>query len=179
MHNIPVLETARLRMRGFQISDFENSANLWGDPAVTRFIREKPFTREEVWSRLLRHAGHWALLGFGFWVVEEKSSGAFVGEVGFLDLHRELDPPINITPEVGWVLAPTAHGKGYATEAVKGALAWGDEKFQGARTSCIITPQNRPSIRVAEKCGFQQWRTVKYHGEELLLFARDLGTNSH
>ncbi|WP_228370771.1 GNAT family N-acetyltransferase [Candidatus Korobacter versatilis] len=170
-----MLETSRLRMRGHQLSDFENSARLWGDPAVTQYIREKPFTPEESWSRLLRHAGHWALLGFGMWVVEDKSSGAFVGDVGFLDLRRDLDPPVDLAPEVGWVLTPSAHGQGYATEAVQAALAWGDEKFDRARTTCIIAPQNQRSIRVAEKCGFRESMKVKYHGTELLLLARDLG----
>lgn len=173
MSGIPLIETGRLRMRGHRISDYEQSCALWGDPQVVRHIRPKPFTPEEVWSRLLRHAGLWALLGFGSWVVEEKESGRFVGEVGFLDFHRDIQPPLLSPPEVGWVLAPHAHGKGYATESVNAALTWGDRHFGPVRASCIITAENAASIHVARKCGFRELQPVTYGGEQVLLFVRD------
>ena len=66
---------------------------MWGDPAVARFIGGKPFTREEVWARILRYVGHWTLMGFGFWAIEEKATGDFIGEVGLADFQRDLDPP--------------------------------------------------------------------------------------
>ena len=173
MSSIPLLETARLRMRGHQVSDYDHSCALWGDPQTVRYIRPKPFTAEEVWSRMLRHAGHWALLGFGSWVVEEKATGRFVGEVGFLDYHRDIKPQPMHTPEVGWVLAPHAAGKGYATEAVGAALAWGDGHFATKQTWCIITPENAASIRVAKKCGFGDPQSVTYGTDPLLRFVRD------
>ena len=61
---------------------------MWADPEVTRYIGGRPFGVEEVWTRLLRYAGHWALLGYGYWAVIEKSSGRFVGEAGLADFHR-------------------------------------------------------------------------------------------
>ena len=69
---VPVLTTARLVMRGHRPSDLDASAAMWGDDAVGRHIGGKPSTREESWSRLLRYAGLWALLGFGYWLVEER-----------------------------------------------------------------------------------------------------------
>jgi RimJ/RimL family protein N-acetyltransferase len=60
---IPVLESERLRLRGHRPEDYGNSAALWGDPEVTRSIGGSPPTREEVWARLLRYAGHWAWMG--------------------------------------------------------------------------------------------------------------------
>jgi len=78
---------------------------------------------------LLRYAGHWALLGYGYWVAEEKSTGAFVGELGFADYKRDLQPALPEVPEAGWVLMPWAHGKGYATEAVRAIALWGDAHF--------------------------------------------------
>ena len=61
-------------------------------------------------------------------------------------------------PELGWVLATRVHGKGYATEAVRAAIAWGDANIRSSgsglgRTVCIIHPEHARSIRVAEKCG--------------------------
>ena len=112
----PVLETPRLRLRPHRVEDFEALANLWADPAVTRFIG-KPSTREESWARLLRYGGLWPLLGFGYWAVEDRETGAYLGDVGFADFHRALDPAPPALPEIGWVLAPAAHGRGLATEA--------------------------------------------------------------
>jgi len=43
---------------------------------------------------LLRYAGHWALAGYGYWIVEERESGRPVGEVGLADFRREISPPL-------------------------------------------------------------------------------------
>lgn len=91
---------------------FPASAALWADPVVTQYIGGRPFTREESWSRLLRYAGHWLLLGFGYWVIEEKQTGRFLGEIGFADYKRDLEPSIEGIPELGWALTPTAQGQG-------------------------------------------------------------------
>ena len=122
--------------------------------------------------RLLRNVGHWSLLGFGYWVVEEKASGRIVGEIGFSELKREIEPSFEGVPEAGWVLAPDAHGKGFATEAVKAILAWGEKQFAGGPTACIISPENTPSIRLAGKFGFRELARTTYHGEPTLQFER-------
>jgi RimJ/RimL family protein N-acetyltransferase len=92
---------------------------MWADPQVTRYIGGKPLTEEECWSRLLRYVGHWAWMGFGYWVAEEKETGNFVGEIGFADHKRDLEPSLKGVPEIGWVFASHVHGRGYATEAVR------------------------------------------------------------
>src|SRR6476660_254127 len=121
---IPVLETDRLRLRSPVPEDLAASTAMWSNPEVVRHIGGTPFTQEEVWARILRYRGMWSVLGFGFWSVEEKSSGRFVGDVGFGDFHRDLKPSIDGLPEMGWVLDPAFHGKGYASEAVGAAMQW-------------------------------------------------------
>ena len=170
---VPVFESERLRLRGHSLDDFENCAGLWSNPEVARYISPQPFTREESWSRLLRYAGHWTMLGFGYWVVEEKSSGAFLGEVGFADYRREMEPPLAAIPEAGWVFLPSAHGRGYATEAVRRVLEWGDSHFHSRRSACLIHPDNAPSIRVAEKCGYSPAQRAIYKGRPATIFIRD------
>ncbi|WP_342362135.1 GNAT family N-acetyltransferase [Terrarubrum flagellatum] len=172
MSEAPVIETARLRLRGHRVEDAALTAALWADADVTRFIGGRPFTQEESWSRLLRYVGHWALMGFGYWVVEEKDSGAFVGEIGFADYRRDITPSLGDAPEIGWVLSPSAHGKGYATEAVNAALAWGDRHFAKRHTVCIIAPDNQASRRVAEKCGYREIRRTTYKDHPTIVFAR-------
>jgi RimJ/RimL family protein N-acetyltransferase len=173
----PTLETARLRLRGHRIEDLGPCAAMWGDPEVTRHIGGQPFSTEGCWAKLLRYVGHWTLLGFGYWAIEERATGRFVGEVGFADFKREVTPSLNRVPELGWVLTRSAWGKGMATEAALAALGWGDVHFRGAHTVCLIDPNNAPSIRVAEKCGFVATREQHvYKGEPVLLFRRDPGS---
>jgi RimJ/RimL family protein N-acetyltransferase len=169
---IPVLETERLILRGNRLEDFDALAALWSDPGVVRFISGKPFSPEECWSRLLRYVGHWALLGYGFWAIEEKATGRYVGETGLADFRRGLTPSLDGTPEVGWVLASWAHGKGYATEAVKAAVTWGADKFGTTPLCCIISPEHRNSIKVATKCGFREHARTTYKGGETIIFRR-------
>src|SRR5664279_2337825 len=140
--SIPIVETERLRLRAHRLDDFTACAAMWADTAVTRYLGGKPFSEEEAWSRFLRYPGHWLLLGFGYWLVEEKATGNFVGEIGFADYKRDLTPSLKGTPEIGWVLAATVHGKGYATEAARAAILWGESYFGSIRTACIIHPEN-------------------------------------
>lgn len=168
---IPEVTTARLRLRGHAVADLDAVAALWGDPAVVRFIGGVPASRGDAWMRLQRYVGHWALLGHGFWVIEERASGAFVGEVGIAEFERGLVPPLG-APECGWVLAPAMHGRGYATEAVTAALAWFDATIGAPRVVCMIDPDNAPSLAVARKCGFVRYADTHYKGDAAVLLAR-------
>jgi RimJ/RimL family protein N-acetyltransferase len=169
---VPTLETERLRLRGHQADDFTACAAMWADPVVTRHVGGRPFAEDESWTRLLRYVGHWALLGFGYWVVEEKSTGSFIGEIGFADYKRNVDPSIKDKPEIGWAFVAQSHGKGYATEAVRAAIAWGDRHFGSGQTACLIHPENLASIRVAEKCGYRKLQDTTYKGQPTIIFVR-------
>jgi len=168
----PVLETARLRLRGHRLDDFADSAAMWAEPAVVRHISGRPSTAEEAWARLLRYAGHWALLGFGYWVIEEAASGRFAGEAGFAHYKRVIDTALKDAPEIGWVVAPWAHGRGFATEAVRAITAWGDRQLAGQRTWCVIDPANAASLRVAAKCGYREVERTTYMGGPAVIYAR-------
>ena len=143
---VPVIETERLILRGHRMEDFRDCAAMWALPEVVRYIGGKPFSGEEVWARLLRYVGHWQWMGFGFWALEEKATGAFAGELGFAEFKRELEPSIQGIPEIGWVLAPHAHGKGYATEAVQAVVAWGDKPLR-FRADRVFDSSGKLAIR--------------------------------
>jgi RimJ/RimL family protein N-acetyltransferase len=133
---------------------------MWADPEIARYTIGNPSSPSRTWLRILAYRGHWALLGFGYWAVEEKASGRYVGELGFADFRRDLHPAIQGMPELGWVLASNAHGKGYATEGLRAIVAWGDRNFGSLRTACIIRRDNHRSFRIAEKLGYQAFAPV-------------------
>ncbi len=123
--------------------------------------------------RLLRYPGLWSLLGYGYWAIEEQASGRCIGDIGYADFKRDIIPPLDDRPELGWVLASDVHGKGYATEALTAVMAWGRAHFGQHQSVCIIAPENAASIRVATKAGFQLHGETTYHGSPVLLFMHE------
>ena len=143
---------------------------MWSDPAIIRYTVGTPPPPSRTWIRILAYRGHWNLLGFGYWALEEKSTGRYIGDIGFADYKRDIQPSIEGMPELGWALISEAHGKGYATEGLRAAVAWGDEHFGAVRTACIIHVDNSKSFRVAEKLGFKElFRTTKDGEPEVVL----------
>ena len=171
-NEVPVLETERLRLRPYRADDLEACTALWSEPEVVRYTTGNPLTREEVWVRLLRHAGAWAMLGYSYWAVEIKTSGEFAGEIGFVERMREIQPVLEGMPEAGWSFASRFHGNGYATEGVRAALAWGDEHFGETPTVCIVHQGNAASVRVAEKCGYREYARTIYKQHAAIIFIR-------
>lgn len=168
----PELLTPRLLMRGHRAGDFDAMLHLWSDERVIRHILGRPSTPSETWTRLLRYVGHWQVLGFGYWAIEDRTTGAFLGEVGFADYKRDIQPSLDGVPEAGWVIAPEAQGKGLATEALAAALAWADANFIDPKTTCIMAPQHAASIRVAAKNGFAERGLATFMNEPTLVMER-------
>ena len=168
----PTIETERLVLRAHRPSDLDAMTAIWADADMTRFIGGRPFTREECWARLLRYAGLWPTLGFGYWAIEDKAEGHFVGEAGFADFKRDMTPSMEGLLEAGWVLAPWAHGRGFATEAVSAMLSWADKILMVEKTVCIIHPDHNASLRVAAKLGFRDAARTSYNGNPIVLLER-------
>lgn len=171
MPEAPVLETARLILRPHRVDDYAACRRLWADADVVRFIGGAPQEAQAVWFRLLRYAGMWALLGHGMWVVEDRASGAMLGEAGLLNAERGL-AELEGVPEAGWVLGPDAWGKGIATEAMAAVLDWADGHVDAPSIRCIIDPDNAASIKVAEKIGFAALTDADYGGRPTRVFDR-------
>ena len=168
----PTLETERLLLRPHRLGDFEDSAAMWADPKVVEFISGVPSTTKTSWDRLLRYRGHWSLLGFGYWVLEAKADGRFVGEAGFADFKRDLDPPIDGVPEAGWALRSAEFGKGYASEALARIVKWADEVASFDQSFCLIDPRHNASLRLAYKVGFDSPEVADLQGNPALLLWR-------
>jgi RimJ/RimL family protein N-acetyltransferase len=148
LSKIPVLETHRLRLRRPEPRDFDAYAALCADPEVMRFIGDGlPQSRRRAWQAFSGMLGHWALRGYGQFAVESKASGRFLGRAGLY----EPDPWPGT--ELAWALAREHWGQGFAPEAASAVRDWAFSVLGIRRLVSVIIPDNRPSIRVAEKVG--------------------------
>jgi len=95
----PVLESARLKLRAHGLDDFARCAAMWADPVVARYIGGKPLSEEEAWTKLLRYAGHWSVMGFGYWAVEEKETSRFIGELDLPTTNATSSRPLGPRPK--------------------------------------------------------------------------------
>ena len=146
MKQIPILQTERLLLRGWKEADLDPFARMMADPEVTRFIGGVQ-PRSSVWRAIAMYAGLWMLRGYGLWVVERKSDGAFLGRVGLW--QPESWPGV----ELAWSLDRPYWGNGYATEAAKAALDYGFMHLAVLKLVSLIDPENAPSQRVAMRLG--------------------------
>ena len=144
---IPVLETERLILRDWREGDFETCAEFMTDPDVMRFLGGVPQSRADAWRGVAVWIGHWILRGYGFWAVERKEDGAFIGRIGLW--NPEGWPGM----EVGWTLGRPYWGKGYATEAGRASMDYAFENFPIAKLLSVIHPDNTQSQVVAARLG--------------------------
>ena len=121
-------------------------------------------SRNGAWHRLAAFAGHWSLRGYGYWALEERSTGQFVGYAGLW--FPEGWPE----PEVGWGLLKSAHGKGFATEASLRARAYGYSDMGFKTLISFIDLRNLASRAVAERMGAKYERTAMLFGSEAGIF---------
>ncbi len=166
-----VLTTDRLTLTPVAVGDMDELIGLWADADFTRHIMGRGLSEEEVWFRLLRDLGHWQAKGCGNWTIRESDTGAYVGSVGVLDYRREMTLAFD-APELGWGVAPAFQGQGLAYQALQAALAWTDAYRLEPRTVCMISPDNTPSIKLAERVGYRAYAETDYKESRVTLFER-------
>ena len=157
----PVIETARLKLRRWRGADVAPNSAMLSDPGTARFIAAdgKPVTTELAgWRNAAVMSGHWALHGFGMFVVEEKSSGRFAGRVG------PWFPPGWPGFEVGWGIAREFRGKGYAVEAARASIDWCFATFELDLIMHCIDKENVASQAVARRLGADKQREIDLFG---------------
>lgn len=161
--NGPVIETERLRLRPWRAADIEPNTAMLADPDSGRFITAdgKPVTDAWVgWRNAAIMSGHWVLHGVGMFVVEERSTGEFVGRVG------PWFPPGWPGFEVGWGIAREFRGKGYAAEAAWAAIDWSFATFDLDRILHVIDCENTASQAVAKRIGAEKESKVDLFGHD-------------
>jgi RimJ/RimL family protein N-acetyltransferase len=147
------LETERLRLRQWRPSDREPFAALNADPRVMEFF-PSVLDRETSDALVARWESEIAERGWGLWAVELRESGPFIGFVGLQVPSAAL--PFAPCVEVGWRLAFAYWGKGYASEAARGALWVGFEQLQLPEIVSFTAVVNRRSRAVMERLGMRE-----------------------
>lgn len=156
-----ILTTERLILRHFHLMDENAMMNIFGDAEVMRF-GDGPQTREWVasWLQtcLQRYFDTW---GFGPYAVVRQRDASVIGYCGLFYF-----PEVNGQPEVevGYRLARSAWGQGFATEAVRAVRDYAFHTLSLHRLIAIIDPSNTASIRVAEKVGMHYEQDVMLAG---------------
>lgn len=169
---IPTLTTERLRLRSFRKSDLDDYAALNSDWEVLRYLGagSEPWDRGRSSRHMAFLVGHWKLWDAGTWAMEDKESGAFVGMVGFSS--PEGWPGF----ELAWTLVRREWGHGYATEGGRAALNYAFTVLEKDRIISLIAPENRASIRVAERLGETLQGRIEHYGREMLRYGIDRET---
>jgi RimJ/RimL family protein N-acetyltransferase len=141
----PTLHTDRLTLRMPRLGDFEAWASHF---ATDRSVHEGgPMDRYAAWQYWAADVALWTLKGYGPFGVDDRATGAYLGEVGIY--HGEGYP----APELGWFVVPGAEGKGVALEAARAVLDWVRDTFDWPHITNIIEPANARSIALGLRLG--------------------------
>lgn len=142
---IPTLTTDRLTLRGARRGDFDAFAAMLATDRAT--YMGGPFDRSGAWGFFVSALASWPLDGFGAWMVMDRATDTFLGDVGVIQPIRFPEP------ELGWTLTADAEGKGYAFEAANAALDWYWANTIADSVVSYIDPANTRSRTLAEKLG--------------------------
>lgn len=142
------IETDRLILREIDMDrDFEPWCRTHADEETVRFLGGEILEPAKVWRQMACIIGHWQIRGYGFFSIEDRMSGDWVGHVG--PWYPEGWPD----REIGWTIAREHWGKGYATEAARACLDHVFDTLGWEHVIHVILPGNEASIAVARKIG--------------------------
>ena len=157
--------TERLRLRPFRPADLDALHALWSDPEVGRWVGGTHTDVRESEEELGEHLRHQADHGFAFWAVEDRATGEVVGEIG-LQRFEGRGPEV----EIGWAVAASARGRGYATEAAAAWIEAGFERLHLDRIIAVVLPDNMASRRICEHLGMRPAGMRHAYGHEHLVY---------
>lgn len=147
----PILKTERLILRQWCEDDLKPFAELNADSRVREYFPGL-LNRQESNASVKLMSGHIQKYGWGFWATSLIQTSEFIGFIGLEDIHfaapfNKLSPAV----EIGWRLAFSHWGKGYATEGAKAALRYGFKKLNLVEIVSFTAVQNTRSRKVMEK----------------------------
>jgi len=158
--------TERLRFREMVDADLDRMAALLSDPAIMRHY-PRPKTRDEALGWIRWNQLNYAEYGYGLWIVETRT-GEFVGDCGLTWQPVDGEQVL----EVGYHIVHTLQGRGYASEAARACVDLATGPIGESRVIAIITPDNAPSRRVAEKIGLRLEQETEVRALPVVIYGR-------
>lgn len=143
------LRTDRLTLRRWRDSDLEPWAAMNADPEVREHLGAL-LTREQSDGSVALFQAEFDQRGYGWWAVEVRATGEFIGFAG-LDQVDDGMPFTGV--EIGWRLARSAWGHGYATEAALSVLSHGFDTLDFPEILAVTTATNLRSQAVMRRIG--------------------------
>ena len=160
----PIL-TPRLRMRPFEEDDADAVFAIFSVPEVGEFVGGAHTSIEASHELIAYNRDHQEQHGFSTWAVEERESGAVIGEVG-LQLLERVGPEV----EIAWSIGRPWWGRGLAEEAARAWLHAGFDELRLAQIVAVIRRENGRSHRLAERLGMKRAGTRHAYDRELDLY---------
>ncbi len=161
-----VIETPRLGLREMSMADLGFVSEMLADPEVMRYY-PAPLSRSEAQVWLERQMRRYREDGHGLWLVECRSSGEPLGQVGLA--MQEVEGVRE--PEVVYLVHRPFWRRGVATEAATATRDYAFGRLGVGRVISLIRPQNLPSQGVARKLGMRLEREAVFKGRRHLVFA--------
>ncbi|WP_017316189.1 GNAT family N-acetyltransferase [Mastigocladopsis repens] len=163
---MPEIETARLRLRPFIISDFPDyHRQITSDVDVMQtLLPGKALSWQEGQLFFNRFLEHWERHSFGLWLVFDKQEGNLIGQCGLRFLEGSLEY------ELVYAVARAYWGKGIATEAAKASLRYGFEELKAEQIMALTAPTNFVSQRVMQKLGMKYEKNAFLYNREVVYY---------
>jgi RimJ/RimL family protein N-acetyltransferase len=160
------LETERLVLRYFTPEDVDAVFAVIGDPETMKFYPQQ-FTRDDAMRWVTKSQERYRRDGYALFAVVLKSNGQVIGNCGLMRQEIEGESLL----EVGYHFRRDYWGRGYATEAAHGCMAYAFGHLKADKVVSLILPENLPSRRVAERNGMTVERQVIFHDLLHLMYA--------
>lgn len=153
----PTLRTDRLVLRPFSDADAHGLLALHSNPHVLRYWDSPPWSERERAERFIAACRQMADYGTGVRLaIVRASDERFIGWCSLTGWNPNFR-----SARLTYILADTAWGHGYATEAVRAVLSWGFDALNLNRIQAETDTRNVASARVLEKMGFEREGTLR------------------
>ncbi len=160
------LETKRLILRPFTLSDLDEAARLHGDPESMVWSLDGTLDRAQTRAKLHERMACQESHGFSKLAVFEKGCSGLIGYCGFAMAEIDGRPQ----PELGYRLKGSARGRGLASEAVGAVLSDAFTRLKMPYVLAFVDEKNAASRRVLAKMGFAYEKPIAQHGQPFLLY---------
>lgn len=156
---ITELHTERLHLRKMKVSDSSSLFKIWSDPDVTKFMNVSCFTDEnqakEMINLLDGLSRNSKAIRFS---IIKKESNEIIGSCGFNSFDFE-----NENAEIGYDIAKSFWGRGYASEAICSLLDHAFSSLKLNRIEAKVDPENVNSIKLLQKLNFTFEGTLRQY----------------